>query len=188
MLAIIVGLFGARISAGFETMSKTISKALLIFLASFAFLIVCCIFTTLIPSGSGSTPTAAPTITAIIYKEAIVVRDSSLPTPTYTFTPTAVNALTPSRTPIPIPTGTAVTPFLLPTKVPTSTFAYIYEDLPSYYYPDTSSGGSSGGSSSADTSDYGLASAICRDGTLSYSSHRRGTCSHHGGVATWLVP
>jgi len=27
--------------------------------------------------------------------------------------------------------------------------------------------------------------ALCRDGTYSYSAHRRGTCSHHGGVAEW---
>jgi hypothetical protein len=30
------------------------------------------------------------------------------------------------------------------------------------------------------------ASAQCRDGTYSFSQHRRGTCSHHGGVASWL--
>jgi hypothetical protein len=30
------------------------------------------------------------------------------------------------------------------------------------------------------------ATAKCRDGTYSYSQNRRGTCSHHGGVATWL--
>ncbi|AUH49694.1 hypothetical protein CXB49_02025 [Chromobacterium sp. ATCC 53434] len=30
------------------------------------------------------------------------------------------------------------------------------------------------------------ASAKCRDGTYSFSTHRRGTCSHHGGVAAWL--
>ena len=30
------------------------------------------------------------------------------------------------------------------------------------------------------------ASARCGDGTYSFSEHRRGTCSHHGGVATWL--
>lgn len=30
------------------------------------------------------------------------------------------------------------------------------------------------------------ATARCRDGTYSYSQSRRGTCSHHGGVATWL--
>lgn len=30
------------------------------------------------------------------------------------------------------------------------------------------------------------ASAQCRDGTYSFSQNRRGTCSHHGGVARWL--
>ncbi|MFD8497893.1 DUF3761 domain-containing protein [Amycolatopsis sp. NPDC059657] len=30
------------------------------------------------------------------------------------------------------------------------------------------------------------ASAKCKDGTYSYSQNRRGTCSGHGGVATWL--
>lgn len=30
------------------------------------------------------------------------------------------------------------------------------------------------------------ASAKCRDGSFSYSQSRSGTCSHHGGVATWL--
>jgi len=31
------------------------------------------------------------------------------------------------------------------------------------------------------------ATARCRDGTYSLSQHRSGTCSHHGGVATWLT-
>ena len=30
------------------------------------------------------------------------------------------------------------------------------------------------------------ASARCRDGTYSFSQSRRGTCSHHGGVSSWL--
>jgi hypothetical protein len=30
------------------------------------------------------------------------------------------------------------------------------------------------------------ASAQCRDATYSFSAHRPGTCSHHGGVARWL--
>ena len=30
------------------------------------------------------------------------------------------------------------------------------------------------------------ASARCRDGSYSFSRNRRGTCSHHGGVAEWL--
>lgn len=30
------------------------------------------------------------------------------------------------------------------------------------------------------------ATALCRDGSYSFSRNRRGTCSHHGGVARWL--
>jgi hypothetical protein len=30
------------------------------------------------------------------------------------------------------------------------------------------------------------ATALCNDGTYSFSQHRQGTCSHHGGVAKWL--
>jgi uncharacterized protein YgiB involved in biofilm formation len=30
------------------------------------------------------------------------------------------------------------------------------------------------------------ASAKCSDGSYSFSQHRRGTCSHHGGVSSWL--
>lgn len=30
------------------------------------------------------------------------------------------------------------------------------------------------------------ATALCRDGTYSFSRNRRGTCSGHGGVARWL--
>jgi len=64
-----------------------------------------------------------------------------------------------------------------------------------------SSGGSGGGSGSGYTNSRGErvasprrsasgppagASAQCRDGTYSFSRSRRGTCSHHGGVARWL--
>jgi hypothetical protein len=30
------------------------------------------------------------------------------------------------------------------------------------------------------------ATAECKDGTYSFSKHRSGTCSHHGGVKRWL--
>ena len=30
------------------------------------------------------------------------------------------------------------------------------------------------------------ATALCRDGSYSFSKNRCGTCSHHGGVAKWL--
>ena len=32
----------------------------------------------------------------------------------------------------------------------------------------------------------GGATAVCRDGTYSFSRSRRGTCSYHGGVEYWL--
>lgn len=31
----------------------------------------------------------------------------------------------------------------------------------------------------------GRYTAICGDGSYSFSEHHRGTCSHHGGVSTW---
>src|ERR1022692_3460101 len=31
------------------------------------------------------------------------------------------------------------------------------------------------------------ATAQCRDGSYSFSQSRSGTCSHHGGVAKWLI-
>lgn len=30
-----------------------------------------------------------------------------------------------------------------------------------------------------------IPTADCKDGTVSYSKHRSGTCSRHGGVAKW---
>lgn len=38
----------------------------------------------------------------------------------------------------------------------------------------------------SETSGPAGATALCRDGTYSFSQHRRGTCSHHGGVEKWL--
>lgn len=32
---------------------------------------------------------------------------------------------------------------------------------------------------------HGGATALCNDGTLSFSAHHQGTCSHHHGVAVW---
>lgn len=50
----------------------------------------------------------------------------------------------------------------------------------------SSGGSSSSGSSSSNSSAPAGATAICRDGTYSYSQHHSGTCSHHGGVQDWL--
>lgn len=38
----------------------------------------------------------------------------------------------------------------------------------------------------SETSPPSGATALCMDGTYSFSQHRRGTCSHHGGVKKWL--
>ncbi len=38
----------------------------------------------------------------------------------------------------------------------------------------------------APTTSAGSPTAKCKDGSLSYSKHHSGTCSHHGGVASWM--
>lgn len=52
---------------------------------------------------------------------------------------------------------------------------YTNVDGQSVHSPAYSSGGIPAG-----------ATAQCSDGTYSFSQHRQGTCSHHGGVARWL--
>ncbi|WP_030813812.1 DUF3761 domain-containing protein [Streptomyces sp. NRRL S-337] len=53
---------------------------------------------------------------------------------------------------------------------------------------DASGGGSGSSSSSAGSQQAPAgATAQCNDGSYSYSAHRRGTCSHHHGVAVWLA-
>jgi hypothetical protein len=110
------------------------------------------------PSAVTATVTAAPTPTGA---------------PTLTTAPTAAPLLTPEATaeptlapthePAPEPTAKATprpTIFRLPTIAP----------LPA----DPTAAAKAAG-----------ATAICADGTWSYSAHRSGTCSHHGGVHWW---
>jgi hypothetical protein len=52
---------------------------------------------------------------------------------------------------------------------------YTNSDGKRIHSPAYSSGGSPAG-----------ATAVCTDGTYSFSQHRSGTCSHHGGVARWF--
>ncbi|SRR6266516_867613 len=44
----------------------------------------------------------------------------------------------------------------------------------------------SGGQQTTQQQQCAGATALCNDGTCSYSAHAQGTCSHHGGVAQWL--
>lgn len=87
---------------------------------------------------------------------------STTQTPAATVTPTV--APTPAQTPIP-----TITP-----EITSQPNYYINVDgnkvqSPTYY--NTAPAG---------------ATARCVDGTYSFSQHRRGTCSHHGGVFQWL--
>ena len=52
---------------------------------------------------------------------------------------------------------------------------YTNVDGQSVHSPAYSSGGVPAG-----------ATAQCADGTYSFSTHKQGTCSHHGGVAKWM--
>lgn len=62
-----------------------------------------------------------------------------------------------------------------PTPQPTCTNGtYVNSDGNTVCSPETSSTVPAG------------ATAQCVDGTYSFSQHRSGTCSHHGGVAQWL--
>ncbi|MBX3003586.1 MAG: DUF3761 domain-containing protein [Anaerolineales bacterium] len=103
------------------------------------------------------TPFQVPTFTAT---DTATATDTS--TPTQTFTITASATLTATLTTTPLPTSTAS---LTSTANATAT-----QTQDAFIFRIQSSG----------------ATAICRDGTLSYSRNRRGTCSHHGGVRTWL--
>jgi hypothetical protein len=111
------------------------------------------------------------------------------------------SAQTPTNTPTPEPTAT---PTPLPTFTPSPTHVYIAPTTP--YNPPTQEPASQTNSqldnnnyytnvdgnevhSPANTVDGSVpagASARCADGTYSFSQSRRGTCSHHGGVAQWL--
>lgn len=65
---------------------------------------------------------------------------------------------------------------------PTPTPASSQSSEPKYYI--NSSGNTVQSPVQADSRPEG-ASARCRDNSYSFSQHRSGTCSHHGGVAQW---
>ena len=82
------------------------------------------------------------------------------------------------------PTAT-VTPTITPTppKTPIPTIAPDTTSQPNYYI--NTDGNKVQSPTYYNTAPAG-ATARCTDGTYSFSQHRRGTCSHHGGVAQWL--
>jgi hypothetical protein len=79
--------------------------------------------------------------------------------------------LTPTESPTIVPTQKPI-----PTLVPATTTS------PDYY---TNIYGNKVQSPTYNDSVPTGASAKCKDGTYSFSQHRSGTCSHHGGVSVW---
>lgn len=111
-------------------------------------------------------------------------------TPTLSATSTPTVTPIPSFTPTPKPTSTPK-PTVKPISVPKVT-----ETISPILQQQTQSSGDCGtyvnsaGQTVQSPCEYDSppagATAICADGTYSFSQNRRGTCSHHGGVAQWL--
>lgn len=118
-------------------------------------------------------------------------------TPTATATPTQQPTPTqkPTNTPVPTATNTPV-----PTATPTPKPVYIAPTATNTPVPPATNSTATQSNNGtyknvdgiqvqspvhADSAPAG-ASAQCGDGTYSFSLHRSGTCSHHGGVAVWL--
>ena len=90
------------------------------------------------------------------------------PSPTFTLTPSSTPTVTPSVTPTFTATFTQ-TATATTTFTPTSTaVAFIIPWTGPTYDPHQN------------------ATALCNDGTYSYSQHRSGTCAHHDGVKRWI--
>lgn len=90
----------------------------------------------------------------------------------------------PTATPTPKPTITPL-PTLTPTTtpIPTDQSTGLSNDT---YYTNVDGNEVHSPAYSTDNSVPAGATAQCSDGTYSFSQHRSGTCSHHGGVAQWL--
>lgn len=94
----------------------------------------------------------------------------------------------PTPTPTPAPTETPVPP----TETAAPTQASINTGVNDTNVSNNNTYTNSDGNtvhSPADSTDGSVpvgATAQCRDGSYSFSQHRSGTCSYHGGVAEWL--
>ncbi|MCL4338538.1 DUF3761 domain-containing protein [Patescibacteria group bacterium] len=111
-----------------------------------------------------------------------------IPTATYTPSSTPQPVVTVEVTVIYYPTATPVPARIVyptqvvsyPTAVPTTSSGLSGDN----YYTNVE-GNEVHSPAYSDTVPQG-ATARCGDGTYSFSQHRQGTCSHHGGVAQWL--
>lgn len=112
-----------------------------------------------------------PQQTAAQQMEQIEVVDSEAIQPTPTTDGTSENAVVAPPVQQEIAPQPTLKPAAAPSTAPNGTYTNVYgNEVPSPYVAPSKPAG---------------ASAQCRDGTYSFSQSRRGTCSHHGGVAEW---
>lgn len=111
------------------------------------------------------------------------------PTLQLTQTPTPTTPPSPTETPVPTltPTNTSYPTrvYISPTQAPAAVQSESLLDNNNYYTNSTVNTAHSL-VNTIDGSVPAGATARCGDGTYSFSQSRQGTCSHHGGVATWL--
>lgn len=111
------------------------------------------------------------------------------PTPSTSTSLVATPAAQVTRVPVvSVITVPSVIPTYIPSRTPrpaTPTPPVAQQPLSNNSYYTNVSGNEVHSPAYSDTVPVG-ASAQCRDGTYSFSQHRSGTCSHHGGVDTWL--
>lgn len=110
------------------------------------------------------------------------------PIETVTSTPDLVTS--PTTVPTLLPTSTPTPKYVAPTNTPTPTYAQQptvvqSQELSNDSYYTNSVGNEVHSPAYSNTVPSG-ATAICGDGTYSFSQSRRGTCSRHGGVSQWL--
>jgi hypothetical protein len=122
-----------------------------------------------------SIPTSTPTLTPSF-------TPTSSSTPTGTLTPTFTSTPTISETPTQTSTST-ITP--TPTWTSTSTITGTVTGTPSRTPAPTSTRRPTATEAYSAPSPVSGATALCKDGTYSYSATHQGTCSRHGGVKTW---
>jgi hypothetical protein len=120
-------------------------------------------------AGGGNPTNSSPPLTQATATprpaESATAATQLVPTPTPTVTP----APTPVPTPVPTPRPTPAPARPAPTEAP-ATRAPAPVPAPSDPYAAATAA---------------QASAVCADGSYSFSAHRSGTCSHHGGVHWW---
>jgi hypothetical protein len=108
--------------------------------------------------------------------------------PTYT-PPTYTTPTVPAYTPPPVYTPPVYTPPVYTPPVytpPVSTTPVDTSPCPTGWYKNVYGTCIPGPSTSPTLPVPGGPTAICMDGTYSYSQSRSGTCSYHGGVLRWL--